>query len=80
MTNQDNLPAWAKILLGTPANDGAVPQPNDEEEHSSSSQREAKPSPPAAIDQREIVFHAGKREGKWSWRAGWCAAAREANQ
>ena len=77
MANQDNLPVWAKILLGIPVNGVAMPQPDVAE--AGSTQRDAVMPAPAVMEQRTIVFCSGKRKAKLNWKATLCPSAREAN-
>jgi|GEM_PF-3282246 hypothetical protein len=79
MTNQDNLPVWAKILLGIPAEESALPHPAETEEPANSSKREANPSEAAVMEQSAIVFGTGTRKHKWNWATAFCPAAREAS-
>jgi hypothetical protein len=79
MTNQENLPVWAKILLGIPTEDTVLPAPPEREEKANSSQRESAPSEPAAMEQSVIVLGRSKRERKWDWKTALCPCTREAN-
>jgi hypothetical protein len=78
MANQDNLPVWAKILLGIPVND-AAPNPADVEEQVNSSKREASVAEFAQADQTITVYNPNQWGRKWSWRGAFCPATREAN-
>ena len=79
MTNQDTLPVWAKILLGIPVNESALPNHGEREEQQNSSQREAEVSELAQTEQTVRVYNSKQRERKWSWHGGLCPTAREAN-
>lgn len=79
MTNQDNLPVWARILLGLPPDDAVLPNHAELEEKVTPNQREASPAKPAAMEQSVRTFDAGQRARKWSWKTAFCPATREAN-
>ena len=77
MTNQDSLPVWAKILLGIPVNESALPNHGEPQEPENSSKREAQVSELAQTEQTVRVYNSKQR--KWNWKGGLCPTAREAN-
>ena len=79
MTNQDNLPVWAKILLGIAVNESTLPNHGEREEQDNSSQRKAQVSELAQTEQTVRVYNPNQRERKWSWKGGLCPTTREAN-
>jgi hypothetical protein len=64
MTNQNNLPAWARILLGIPAG-AALQTRHDEKDREDSSSRSALSSASIAEQQAIMVFDGGGCVRHW---------------
>jgi len=79
MTKQDNLPVWAKILLGVPVNEAEQSNHPEVDQLGSSRDRNAAQSGPAITEQSVVVFGSGKHHRKWNWKSALCPSAGEAN-
>ena len=79
MTSLENLPVWAKILLGIPPNDVAEPNRDVPEEQVNSSKRESLLSEFAQTAQAATAYNRNQWESKWNRRGGFWPAMREAS-
>ncbi|HVP54506.1 MAG TPA: hypothetical protein VMU45_05860 [Candidatus Eisenbacteria bacterium] len=69
MTNLDNLPIWAKILLGIRACDSAEHVQRAAEESPNDCRTAAVPRVEEAIEQSVVVFGSAPHQGVWQWKA-----------
>jgi hypothetical protein len=67
MTNQDNLPVWAKILLGLPVNDGGPTAHSERQQNLSSGKREGGSSEDNGTE-RNVMFAAAPLHSKRRWQ------------
>jgi hypothetical protein len=79
MTSQDNLPVWAKILLGVSLNEAELSNHSAMDQPEGSCNRDAHQSEPTIAEQNIVVFDAGKHPRKWNWKSALCPSAGEAN-
>ena len=79
MTSLENLPVWAKILLGIPVNDATEPNREVPEEQVNSSKRESLLSEFAQTGQIVTAYNRNQWESKWNCRGGLWPATREAS-
>lgn len=79
MTNQDNLPVWAKILLVIPVEDAVLPIPTDIDEQPNSGNRGVVPSKAAASEQSVFAFGTRSLGRKRRWKPALCPTPCEAN-
>jgi hypothetical protein len=79
MTSLENLPVWAKILLGIPVNDAVLPKREEPEEQANSSKREVSVYEFAQTEQTGTAYNRNQWESKWNRRGGFWPAMREAS-
>ena len=79
MTSQDNLPVWAKILLGVSLNDAELSNHSEMDQPESSCNGNVAQSDPTIAEQNIVVFDAGKHPRKWNWKSALCSSGGEAN-
>ena len=79
MTKQENLPVWAKILLGVPVNEAELSNHPEVDQMENSCNRSAAQSGPTIAEQSVVVFGSAKHHRKWNWKSALCPSAGEAN-
>jgi len=68
MTNLENLPVWAKILLGIPVSDTASANHPDGSLIATSCQQQSAPSDAAGIKQSATRFGVDLLDREWRWQ------------
>jgi len=69
MTNSENLPVWAKILLGIPVSDAASASYSEAQLKAASRQQEATPADALVTKPHATRFGADLLDGEWRWQA-----------
>ena len=78
MTNRENLPVWARILLGIPAGDVELPKQPDEKDREGSSSQSALSSASTASQQATMVFDGGGCVRAWKRKTSASSSVGEA--
>lgn len=68
MTDHDNLPVWAKILLGIPVGQKIEPNYTEHPDEANCSVRDARPSEITATEQRVKSVGCSKPERSRRWQ------------
>ena len=69
MTNLENLPVWAKILLGIPVSDTTSASHSEGQPNAASSQHGSVPSGAGETKQSMTLFGADRLDREWRWQA-----------